>query len=117
MVVPVGGAILLPDKIRQDLVKNPDIIQTLASGKQGQFVVGFALETENEEENAREKLRRKQLDAIVLNSLRDPGAGFGGDRNKVSFIDKNSGIKSFELKSKADVARDILREIDARISK
>ncbi|EAR15850.1 MULTISPECIES: bifunctional phosphopantothenoylcysteine decarboxylase/phosphopantothenate--cysteine ligase CoaBC [Robiginitalea] len=105
------------ETLRLDLVKNPDIIQTLASGKQGQFVVGFALETENEEENAREKLRRKQLDAIVLNSLRDPGAGFGGDRNKVSFIDKNSGIKSFELKSKADVARDILREIDARISK
>ncbi len=105
------------ETLRLDLVKNPDIIQTLASGKKGQYVVGFALETENEEANAREKLRKKQLDAIVLNSLRDPGAGFGGDPNKVSFIDKNSGIKSFELKSKADVARDILREIDARIPK
>lgn len=103
--------------LRLDLVKNPDIIQTLAAAREGQFMVGFALETENEEANARDKLQRKQLDAIVLNSLRDPGAGFGGDRNKVSFIDKNSGIKSFELKSKADVARDILREIDARISK
>lgn len=103
------------DTLHLDLVRNPDIIQTLADRKKGQFVVGFALETEREEENALEKLRRKNLDAIVLNSLREEGAGFGGDTNKVSFIDKNSSITPFELKSKADVARDILNEIDKRI--
>lgn len=112
-----------PEKIKKqagemqlELVRNPDIIQTLAARKKGQFVVGFALETEKETEHALAKLRRKGLDAIVLNSLRQPGAGFGGDTNKVSFIDKNSQITPFELKTKAEVARDILHEIYQRIA-
>ena len=98
-----------------ELVGNPDILQAMGEGKQNQFLVGFALETENEIENAKAKLRKKQLDAIVLNSLNDSGAGFGKDTNKVTFIDKNFVIKSFDLKTKAEVARDILHEIDARL--
>jgi phosphopantothenoylcysteine decarboxylase/phosphopantothenate--cysteine ligase len=87
----------------------------MGEGKQNQFLVGFALETENEIENAKAKLRKKQLDAIVLNSLNDSGAGFGKDTNKVTFIDKNFVIKPFDLKTKAEVARDILQEIHARL--
>ena len=98
-----------------ELVRNPDILQTMGEGKQNQFLVGFALETENEIENAKAKLRKKQLDAIVLNSLNDSGAGFGKDTNKVTFIDKNFVLKSFDLKTKAEVARDILHEIHARL--
>lgn len=103
-------------EMRLELVRNPDIIQTLAARKRGQFVVGFALETEKETEHALAKLEKKGLDAIVLNSLKDPGAGFGGDTNKISFIDKNSQITPFELKTKAEVARDILHEIHKRIA-
>jgi phosphopantothenoylcysteine decarboxylase/phosphopantothenate--cysteine ligase len=98
-----------------ELVRNPDILQTMGEAKQNQFLVGFALETENEIENAKAKLRKKQLDAIVLNSLNDSGAGFGKDTNKVTFIDKNFVIKSFDLKTKAEVARDILHEIHERL--
>ena len=98
-----------------ELVGNPDILQAMGEGKQNQFLVGFALETENEIENAKAKLRKKQLDAIVLNSLNDSGAGFGKDTNKVTFIDKNFVLKSFDLKTKAEVARDILHEIHARL--
>jgi phosphopantothenoylcysteine decarboxylase/phosphopantothenate--cysteine ligase len=98
-----------------EFVRNPDILQTMGEGKQNQFLVGFALETENEIENAKAKLRKKQLDAIVLNSLNDSGAGFGKDTNKVTFIDKNFVIKPFDLKTKAEVARDILQEIHARL--
>lgn len=83
--------------------------------KKEQFLVGFALETENEVENAIGKLKRKNLDAIVLNSLNDSGAGFGKLTNKISFIDKNLDIKTFELKTKAEVALDILNEIKNRI--
>jgi len=98
-----------------ELVRNPDILQTMGETKKNQFLVGFALETENEVENAKSKLRNKNLDAIVLNSLNDSGAGFGKQTNKVTFIDKNFEIKPFELKTKAEVARDILHEIHARI--
>ena len=79
-------------------------------------MVGFALETERETEYALRKLQDKNLDAIVLNSLQEPGAGFGSDTNKVSFIDKNSEIKSFVLKTKAQVAVDILDEIRKRLN-
>ncbi|MFM1879564.1 MAG: hypothetical protein RLZZ241_2430 [Bacteroidota bacterium] len=98
------------------LERNPDIIKTLAGIKKNQFVVGFALETEREAEFAQRKLIEKGLDAIVLNSLRDSGAGFGSDTNKVTFINKNFQIKSFELKAKAQVARDILDEIHNSIT-
>ena len=97
------------------LVKNKDILYSLGEMKKEQFLVGFALETENEVENAIGKLKRKNLDAIVLNSLNDKGAGFGKLTNKVSFIDKNLDIKTFELKTKAEVASDILNEITIRI--
>ncbi|WP_394748553.1 bifunctional phosphopantothenoylcysteine decarboxylase/phosphopantothenate--cysteine ligase CoaBC [Spongiimicrobium salis] len=94
-----------------ELVKNKDILLSLGEQKVSQYLVGFALETENEVENAKGKLKKKNLDAIVLNSLNDSGAGFGKLTNKISFIDKNLGIKTFDLKSKADVAVDILNEI------
>ncbi|MCM4169749.1 Cysteine/Cysteine sulfinic acid decarboxylase [Arenibacter antarcticus] len=96
------------------LVKNKDILFSLGQEKREQFLVGFALETENEKENAIGKLKRKNLDAIVLNSLNDTGAGFGKLTNKISFIDKNLDLKTFELKTKAEVALDILNEIIIR---
>ncbi len=98
-----------------ELTKNKDILFSLGEQKKEQFLVGFALETENEEENAKGKLKRKNLDAIVLNSLNDPGAGFGKKTNKIRFIDKNLAIKTFELKTKAAVAADIWNEIISRI--
>lgn len=97
-----------------ELVKNKDILKTFGDHKKHQFLVGFALETENEIENAKGKLKRKNLDAIVLNSMRDKGAGFGGVTNKISFIDTNSNITAFELKTKAEVAVDIFNEIIKR---
>ena len=97
-----------------ELVKNKDILKTFGEHKKNQYLVGFALETENEVENALGKLKRKNLDAIVLNSMRDKGAGFGGATNKITFIDTNSTITTFELKTKADVAVDIFNEIIKR---
>ena len=99
-----------------NLVKNKDILASLGAVKEKQFLVGFALETENELENAQKKLEKKNLDAIVLNSLRDEGAGFGGNTNKITYIGKKSGIKSFELKTKAEVAEDIWNEIIAAVN-
>ena len=97
------------------LERNPDILKSLGEIKKKQFLVGFALETENELENAKGKLQRKNLDAIVLNTLNDKGAGFGGNTNKITFIDKNSTIKTFALKTKPEVASDIWSEILLRI--
>jgi len=94
------------------LIRNPDIAATLGSRKRGdQLLIGFALETDDEEANARSKLKRKNFDFIVLNSLRDPGAGFEVDTNKVTMLFKNNNLKKFELKSKAAVAEDILDEL------
>jgi phosphopantothenoylcysteine decarboxylase/phosphopantothenate--cysteine ligase len=98
-----------------ELERNPDILLSLGESKTHQFLVGFALETENELDNAKGKLQRKNLDAIILNSLRDDGAGFGGATNKITFIDKNLGIKTFGLKTKPEVASDIWEEIIAAI--
>lgn len=84
-----------------------DILASLGKIKKKQFLVGFALETENEIENAKKKLNKKNLDFIVLNSLNDAGAGFGSNTNKITIIDKNEQIQSFELKSKTEVAKDI----------
>ncbi|MGB3150365.1 MAG: bifunctional phosphopantothenoylcysteine decarboxylase/phosphopantothenate--cysteine ligase CoaBC [Maribacter sp.] len=102
------------DEFSLELVKNKDILFSLGQAKRQQYLVGFALETENEVENAKKKLKRKNLDAIVLNSLRDEGAGFGGNSNKITFIDTNSTIETFELKTKAAVAKDIFNEIIKR---
>lgn len=99
------------DNFSIDLVKTKDILFSIGEQKKNQYLVGFALETENELENAKAKLKKKNLDAIVLNSLNDAGAGFGKSTNKITFIDKNSTIKSFELKSKTVVAEDIFVEI------
>ncbi len=79
--------------------------------KKGQFLAGFALETDNEVENAQGKLKRKNLDIIILNSLKDDGAGFGHDTNRITIIDSNNNIDKFELKSKDEVALDILMKI------
>jgi len=79
--------------------------------KEGQFLAGFALETDNEVDNARGKMQRKNLDMIILNSLRDEGAGFGHDTNRITIIDRSDNIDKFELKSKDEVASDILNRI------
>jgi len=75
------------------------------------LLAGFALETDNELENAKGKLRRKNLDLIILNSLKDQGAGFGHHTNRVTIIDSNDNIDKFELKTKDEVALDILKKI------
>ncbi len=96
-----------------ELEKTKDILASLGSIKQKQFLIGFALETENEIENAKLKVLKKNLDLIVLNSLQDEGAGFGGTTNKVTFIDNNLNVFPMELKSKEQVANDILIKIIA----
>ncbi len=83
--------------------------------KKTQILVGFALETNHELENAKKKLLRKNLDIIVLNSLKDRGAGFGHDTNKITIIDRNNNIDKFELKSKEEAAKDILNKIVSMI--
>ncbi|MDC9722614.1 MAG: bifunctional phosphopantothenoylcysteine decarboxylase/phosphopantothenate--cysteine ligase CoaBC [Urechidicola sp.] len=98
-----------------ELEKTKDILASLGNSKQHQFLVGFALETDNEIENAKEKLKRKDLDLIVLNSLQDKGAGFKKETNKITVIDKSEKISEFGLKSKAEVAQDIFNEILDRI--
>jgi len=94
-----------------ELKPTKDILASVGKIKEKQFLVGFALETNNELENAKNKLKRKNLDLIVLNSLQDKGAGFKGNTNKITLIDKNENITSFELKSKKEVAEDIFKEI------
>ena len=94
------------------LVKTVDILATLGKKKKlGQILVGFALETNNEVENAIGKLEKKNLDFIVLNSLSDDGAGFKNDQNKVTIIDNKLSKESFLLKSKRDVAKDICKKV------
>ena len=94
-----------------------DILASLGAIKKQQYLVGFALETNNEIENAKGKLKRKNLDAIILNSLQDKGAGFANDTNKITIIDKEFNEKAFKLKSKVAVAKDIMNEIVNRIKK
>ena len=99
------------EKISLEFIKNTDILKSLASKKtKGQKVIGFSLETENELKNATKKLKNKNLDAIILNSLNDKGAGFNLSTNKISFI-TSSYLKDFNLKTKKDVAKDILLEV------
>ncbi len=100
------AAMSIPLKPTKDILKSVGEIK-----KEHQLLVGFALETENELENAKSKLKRKNLDLIVLNSLKDKGAGFGHDTNKVILIDKNNKITEHQLKSKEEVAKDILEAI------
>ena len=99
-----------------ELKPNPDIAAGLGKIKtEKQLLVGFALETENELEYARIKLRKKNLDFIVLNSLNEPGAGFRTDTNKITIIDKYNKTTKFELKSKDKVAVDIVDRMISEI--
>ena len=104
------------DSLTIELVKNPDILKTMGERKSHQFLVGFALETQNEEENAKGKLKKKNLDMIVLNSLRDEGAGFKNDTNKIKIFTKTES-QEFHLKSKNEVANDILNFVEEQILK
>lgn len=97
--------------INLELVKTHDIAEELGKLKKKQFVVGFALETENEKVNAQKKIAAKNFDLIVLNSLNDAGAGFGHDTNKITLIDKKNQTTEFILKSKKEVAADIVNAI------
>lgn len=98
------------EELQLDLIKNPDIAADLGKMKKaGQLLIGFALETNDEENNAQGKLEKKNFDFIVLNSLRDAGAGFNHDTNKISILFKNNKKRDFELKSKNAVAEDILQ--------
>ncbi len=94
-----------------ELEKTKDILASLGQIKKNQYLIGFALETENEIENAIVKIQKKNLDLIVLNSLQDEGAGFGKPTNKVTFISKELIIEPMPLKSKEDVAKDIVNKI------
>ncbi len=109
-----------PEKIKKEgatleitLEKTTDILAWMGSVKGDRFLVGFALETENEYGNAVTKIKKKNLDLIVLNSLRDEGAGFGHATNKVTFIDRELRTEALELKSKEEVARDLISKIAA----
>lgn len=100
------------------LIMNPDIAATLGASKRpGQLLVGFALETDNEEAHAIDKINRKNLDAICLNSLRDPGAGFAVDTNKVTILTADGRSIPGELKSKREVAADIVDFISETLSR
>ena len=109
---------IAPEKIKKkdesltlQLTKTKDILASLGEIKKKQFLVGFALETQNEEENAKLKLKKKNLDLIVLNSLRDEGAGFQTDTNKITLIAKDNKTLPFPVKTKQEVAKDILEFI------
>ena len=100
-----------------DLAKTTDILATLGSAKKaGQILVGFALETQNEQANAQQKLLRKNLDFIVLNSMKDVGAGFAGNDNKVTIIHQTGALEALELMPKALVAREICSRIVSLLS-
>ena len=94
-----------------ELEKTKDILASLGEQKKKQFLIGFALETENEIEHAKQKIQKKNLDLIVLNSLNDKGAGFGLPTNKVTFISKDFIVEPKELKSKEEVAQDIINKV------
>ncbi|MFL1012295.1 bifunctional phosphopantothenoylcysteine decarboxylase/phosphopantothenate--cysteine ligase CoaBC [Flavisericum labens] len=104
------------DTLTLVLTKTKDILASLGEIKKQQYLVGFALETNNELENAKGKLKKKNLDLIVLNSLNDKGAGFKSDTNKVTFIDNKNQITEFKLKSKAEVATDLMNKIISEIN-
>jgi len=99
------------DNMTIELIKNPDILKSLGEIKTHQLLVGFALETNNEEEYAKKKLIKKNLDFIVLNSMQDKEAGFQKNTNKITIIDKDLSMQQFEAKTKTDVAKDIINTI------
>lgn len=99
------------DQLRLSLVKNPDIAEALGKRKQRQIHIGFALETNNEKVNAKEKRKKKNFDLIVLNSLNDDGVGFHEDTNRVTFFDKQGKETKFGLKKKSDIAKDLVNYV------
>ncbi len=100
-----------------ELKKTTDIAAELGKLKTGkQVIVGFALETDNELNNAQEKLKKKNMDFIVLNSMRDEGAGFGHNTNRITIIDKEGNTAKFDLKPKVEVAKDIVDYVNKIIS-
>lgn len=99
------------ENLHIELEKNPDILSWASANKKAQKVVGFALETQNGLEYAQNKLEKKQLDAIVLNEMGEPGVGFGTDTNSVKLIFKSNKIRSFELQSKQELAFSLLNEL------
>jgi phosphopantothenoylcysteine decarboxylase / phosphopantothenate---cysteine ligase len=100
------------DNMMIELTKTRDIAAELGKlKKDGQMIVGFALETENEQANAQKKIISKNFDLVILNSLNDTGAGFGADTNKISIIDRQNRVQQFNLKSKKEVAGDIVNAI------
>ena len=110
------------DKIKKEdeissveLVKTVDILESLGKKKTNQILVGFALETDNELSNAKEKIKKKNLDAIILNSLADKGAGFQHSTNKITFIPAIGQHTTYPLKDKSEVAVDILAQIKTMI--
>ena len=98
-------------ELKIELVRTKDILESVGKMKSGKYLVGFALETENEIENSKTKLKKKNLDLIVLNSLNDKGAGFKSDTNKITLIDKDNNLLSFDVKPKKEVALDIIQYI------
>jgi len=109
-----------PQKIKKadaslviELEKTKDILASMGEIKKNQFLIGFALETENEVEHAKQKIVKKNLDLIVLNSLNDEGAGFGKSTNKITFIDKDFNMEPMPLQSKEAVAADIIKKVIA----
>lgn len=98
-----------------ELTKTKDILKAMGQKKKDQFLMGFALETQNEIKNAQKKIATKNLDAIVLNSLNDEGAGFQHDTNKIKIIDSDDKITAFSLRSKKEVAKDIFDFILTKI--
>lgn len=104
------------DVFNIELTKTTDIAATLGQQKKtGQIIVGFALETDNEFENAKGKLERKNFDFVVLNSLQDSGAGFRYDTNKIKIIDREGNVFDFDLKTKKEVAQDILETVKRKL--
>jgi len=111
-VAPAGEKIKKKDdKLILELTKTKDILLTLGQQKKGQVLVGFALETTGERAYALDKLRTKNADLIVLNSLKDAGAGFGHDTNKITIFDRQGGETTYERKPKQQVAADIVDRV------
>lgn len=128
-VLAAAVADFTPEKFEEKKVKRTDgeyllrlkptsdIAESLGRRKKpGQIVAGFALETHNEIANASNKLGRKHLDLIIMNSMQDEGAGFGYKTNRITIIDRNNNIGKFELKTKEEAARDILDKIVSMIT-
>jgi phosphopantothenoylcysteine decarboxylase/phosphopantothenate--cysteine ligase len=106
----------LKENLTLELEANPDIAETLGKQKKkNQILAGFALETHNEVENARKKMSKKNFDFIVLNSLQDEGAGFHSDTNKITILDKHNRMIEFPLKSKQEIAEDIIQYLQTII--